>query len=162
MKLKTKILTITILGLIGTFIIFKIGLFRSSNNDIIQVLNKIFAGNEIIVSGTSEINLDAVLIKIAYSDKVVFQNNKFNDNIGKEYGGPIFDVFYNEALIGRGLHYNTNNWYVNRFVFDFFRKNNDVKFTFKTIGKSSGGQEGYIWIDSINNTDSFKSFTSKG
>lgn len=134
MKLKSKILLFVIVGILGIFIVFRIGIFRNSNSDLFQVLNKIFVGNKIIVKTSSNIELEKIKINIAYSDMTVFESGKFNNNIEDAHGGPIFDVLYENILIGRALHYNTNDWYVNEFVFNFFMDKNNPKFTFKTNG----------------------------
>lgn len=146
MKKRNIILLSIICVLTGTFILFRIGTFRDSDNNILQMLNKILIGNSMIIYTSSDIELEKIKIIISFSDKVIFENGIFNNNIGEHYGGPNFDVYYENELIGRALHYNTNDWYVNEFVFNFFT-NNKPRFTFKTIGKDYGFEEGYIWFD---------------
>ncbi len=153
---------IIIIGLIGILLIFQTGVFRNSNSDILQFMNKVFVGNKMIVKTSEDIQEEKIRINIISSDKVVFNNKKFLDNIGDVYGGPNFDVYYEDKLIGRALHHNTNDWYVNEFVFKFFSDNNQMKFTFETNGKSSGGEAGYIWINKINDTLKFESYKTSG
>jgi hypothetical protein len=90
------------------------------------------------------------------------KNGKFKNNIGESYGGPIFDVYYENNLIGKALHDNTNDWYVNEFSFNFFKHNGKVKFNFITNGKDKNGDEGYVWIDSENGKVNFQSFAPNG
>ena len=161
MKLKNIILLSFISVLIGILILFRVGTFRGSDSDILQVLNKILVGNSMIVNTSSDIELEKIKINISFSDKVVFENGIFNNNIGEHYGGPNFDVYYENKLIGRALHYNTNDWYVNEFIFVFFIDNNQPKFTFKTNGRTNGFGEGYIWI-SKNDTLYFEPFKPNG
>ena len=149
-------------GLFGTFLVLRIGILRDSESDFVQILNKIFAGNEVIVRAASNVELKKISINIAFSDRVVFENEKFNNNIGESYGGPIFDIYYENKLIGRALHDNTNDWYVNKYVFDFFNENNQTKFTFKSIGKNKYGENGYIWINTTNDSIYFESYTTNG
>ena len=87
--------------MIGILILFRVGTFRGSDSDILQVLNKILVGNSMIVNTSSDIELEKIKINISFSDKVVFENGIFNNNIGEHYGGPNFDVYYENKLIGR-------------------------------------------------------------
>ena len=146
MKKYTKIFIILI-GLVFSilfFTIFRIGVFRKSESDFIQVINKALVGNKIKVKTTPEIDIDNIKINIAFSEKSVFINGKFLKNIEEAYGGPSFDIYYDNILIGRALHYNTNNWYVNEFIFKFFKEDNQIKFTYIANGKKCGINEGYI------------------
>lgn len=155
-----KILLIVFVLFCTIFCIIRTGIARSSKSDFAQVLNKYFIGDEITVEASSVI--DDELIKITDQDgKVFFENNEFFDNIGENYGGPIFDVYYNNKLIGKGLHDNKNDWYTSEYVFNFFKVGNKVRFKLTTIGKQ-GPEEGYIWIDKINNKSHYQSFESTG
>ncbi len=138
------------------FCIVRRGMFRKSESDILQALNKIFIGNEMVVKTSQSLKLEKV--KITSSEKTVFENGKFLNNFEESYGGPNFDVFYDGNLIGKAFHDNTNDWYVNEFIFTFFELNGKVKFNFITNGKDRNGDEGYIWIEKNN----FKSFKTNG
>ncbi len=151
-----------IVFLLITFFAFKTGVFRKSESDILQILNNVFLGNEMIVHTSNGLKLDKVKIKMASSEKIVFINGKFKNNIEESYGGPNFDVYYDEIHIGKGLHDNTNDWYVNEFIFNFFKLNGKVKFNFISNGKNKSGEEGYIWIEKEKEMSYYQSFTSSG
>ena len=162
MKLLKRIFIVGIGILIITYCVFKTGVFRKSENDALQVFNKIFIGNEMIVKTSNELELAKVKIKNTSSEKIIFENEKFKNNIGENYGGPIFDIYYDEILIGKALHDNTNDWYVNEFIINFFKLNGKVKFNFITNGKDKNGYEGYIWIEKENNKLKYQSFKPSG
>ena len=162
MKHLKKFLVFSSILCVIIFCVFRTGIFRKSESDILQAINKIFLGNEMIVKTSKRLKLEKVKIKIASSEKLVFENGKFKNNIGENYGGPIFDVYYDGILIGKALHDNKNDWYVNEFIFNIFELNGKVKFNFITNGKDKNGDEGYIWIEKINNKLNFKSFKPNG
>ena len=162
MKKISIILIFCFLFISTVFCVFKSGIFRKSESDILQALNKIFIGNEMIVKTSQSLKLEKVKIKIASSEKSVFENGKFLNNLEESYGGPNFDVFYDGNLIGKALHDNTNDWYVNEFIFNFFELNGKVKFNFITNGKDRNGDEGYIWIEKNMDKLNFQSFEPNG
>lgn len=159
MKIKAiKIVLLSIILFILILRIFKIGIIRDSKSDFIQIINKVFVGNQIIVTTSSDLSLQNVKITIANSGEVVFENGSFKDNIWEIYGGPVFDVYYQDRLVGHAFHDNTNDWYVNEFIFHFFKINHQIRFNFTTHGKDKYGDEGYDWIEENNETSQF--FTS--
>jgi hypothetical protein len=162
-KRKTT-LVISLLGVLVLIIlivvIFRSGLFRNSRNDFVQVLNKIIIGNEMIVKVSPDV--DKSKIKIKLGEKTVFEQNQFLDNIGECYGGPVFDVYYDTLLIGRAGHSNTNDWYTNEYVFDFYRDGKRIKFNFRTNGRDKGGDAGYIFIEKLNDSLIFESYDPNG
>lgn len=162
MTSKKKFILFGITSLLILFCVFKTGAFRKSESDILQVINKLFLGNEMNVKVSNDLKIENVKIKISSSEKIVFENGHFLNNIGDSYGGPIFDVYYNGTLIGKALHDNRNNWYVSEFNFTIFNLNGKVKFKFITNGKDKNGDEGYIWIEKKGNKLNFESFDSNG
>lgn len=160
MTRKIKVVISFLAGIILVILIFRVGLFRSSDNDFVQILNKVLIGNEMYVNTSKEIDRNKIKINLAFSDKIVFEQNKFLNNIGECYGGPIFDVYYDNLLIGRALHYNTNDWYTNEFIFDFYKEGKRIKFKFKTNRSNKNGAEGYIYIKKANDSLSFESYDS--
>lgn len=162
MTLKNKTLLLVPVIFLLVFSIFRIGLFRNSKNDFVQVLNKVFVGNEMIVKFSPDIDLQKIKINLAFSDKTVFEQGRFLNNIGEAYGGPIFDVYYDNLLVGRAVYDNTNEWYVNEFLFDFFRDDKQIKFTFIPNGRDKYGDVAYIWIKKTNDSLSFESYRPSG
>ncbi|MGQ1786841.1 MULTISPECIES: hypothetical protein [unclassified Saccharicrinis] len=137
----------------------RLGLFSTSDSDIIQVINKVFAGNSILVNSTGGIELDKVTIQIL--GETVFEKGKYLNNIKDTYGGPNFDVFYDDKLIGTVYHYNTNDWYVNQFKFDFYFEDNHPRFICKSKWKNWDSCV-YIWIAECVDSVEYKSFDSEG
>ena len=150
------ILSIALICICG-IIIIRVGLFRKSENEILQVFNKVFAGNSLTVNQTDSIDINKITILI--SDKVVFQGGHFLNNIEDEYGGPNFDIFYGDKLIGKAFHYNTNDWYVNKYVFNFFIEKCQTRFTFESMGKNFLSDE-YLWIHQLGDSLDYESFKS--
>jgi len=155
-KKNTAIIILT--GIVLVFILFRFGLFRNSQSDFIQILNKVIVGDVMKVKANNDIDKNKIKINLAFSDKTVFENSHFFDNIGKQYGGPIFDVYYDKKLIGRAFHDNTNNWYTNEFLFNFYKEANRIKFKFNTYGRDKKGEEGYIYIEKTNDSLNFESY----
>ena len=149
-------------GFVLVIMLFRFELFRNNHNDFLQKLNKVFVGNEMKITTRQDIDVNKIKINLAFSDKTVFEHNQFLNNIGEQYGGPIFDVYYDNLLIGRALHDNTNDWYSNEFLFDFYKDGNKIKFKFKTNGKDKEGEEGYIYIEKSNDSLNFESYDSNG
>ena len=135
--------------------IVKSGILRRSDNDFLQFLNKVFIGNQIIVTTTSDLALEKVKITLADSKETIFENMIFKDTIWEVYGGPIFDIYYEDMLLGRAFHDNTNDWYVNEFIFHVFKVNNKIRFNFTTHGKDKHGDEGYTRIEENAKTSQF-------
>lgn len=162
MTRKNKIAISLLTSFILVIILFRFGLFRNSQNDFLQILNKVFVGDEMKLTTRQEVDEKKIKINLAFSDKTVFEHNKFLDNIGEQYGGPIFDVYYDNLLIGRALHDNTNDWYTNEFLFDFYKEANRIKFKFKTNGRDNRGEEGYIHIEKSNDSLYYESYDPNG
>ena len=162
MTKKNKIAISLLTGIVLVIILFRIRLFRNSQNDFLQILNKVFVGDEMVVTVGQDIDENKIKINLAFSEKTVFEHNQFLDNIGKQYGGPIFDVYYDNLIIGRALHDNTNNWYTNEFIFDFYKDMNRIKFKFRTNGRDKKGEEGYIYIEKSNDSLNFESYDPSG
>lgn len=162
MKIKSKITLSFSVGIILLILSFRIGFFRNSGNDFIQFLNKILVGNEMRVNASNEIDINKIRINLVFSHKIVFEHNHFLDNIANYYGGPVFDVYYKDMLIGRAFHDNTNNWYTNKFDFDFYKERERIKFKFKTYGRDKNGEEGYTNIEKLNDCSIFESYDHDG
>ena len=161
-KPRNIVLMSIFLVFLGTIFVFRTGIFRASESEFLQILNSVFVGNDMIVEASPEIDIQKIKINKAFTEKTVFENSEFHNNIDKVYGGPKFDVYYDSFLIGRALHYNTNDWYVNEFVFYFYKdETNKPKFKFFTNGKS-GVEEGYIWISNNYNTMLYESYDQNG
>ena len=75
---------ITILGTVA----IRSEVFRSSENDFVQMLNAGLVGNVMVVESSSQVDKDK--IRINAGDKIVYGNNMFLNNIGQVYGGSIF------------------------------------------------------------------------
>ena len=131
---------ITILGTVA----IRSEVFRSSENDFVQMLNAGLVGNVMVVESSSQVDEDK--IRINAGDKIVYGDNRFLNNIGQVYGGPVFQVYYDNELIGLAYHDNTNDWYTNKFYFRFFRVSDKIRFQFKTDGRDKKGEMGYQWI----------------
>ncbi len=162
MTVRHRIIFILIILLITVIVLFRVGLFRTSQIDLIQVFNRYIVGNSMNVKCSNDLIKEKIKINIAWSYKTVYEHEHFLDNIDDIYGGPIFDVYYDNVLIGRALHDNTNDWYTNEFEFNFFSLNNQIKFTFKTKGRDKNGEEGYIWIKKVNDTLYYESYEPNG
>ncbi len=162
MTQKNKIVISFLTGFILVIMLFRLGTFRNSQNDFLQILNKVIIGDEMKVRSGIDIDKNKIKINLAVSEKKVYEQNHFLDNIGEQYGGPFFDIYYDNQIIGQALNYNTNDWYTNEFVFDFYKEANRIKFKFKTNGRDNSGADGYIYIEKINDSLSYESYDTKG
>ena len=162
MTRKSKIAISLLTSFVLVIVVFRFGLFRNSQNDFLQILNKVFVGDEMKITTKQDIDENKIIINLAFSEKTVFEHNHFLDNIGKQYGGPIFAVYYDNLLIGRALHDNTNDWYTNEFLFDFYKDANKIKFKFETNGRDKNGEEGCIYIEKSNHSLNFESYDANG
>ena len=162
MQRKFKIGVFFLAGLFIIILTFRFGLFRTSQNDIVQLLNKILIGDQMIIETSNEIDQGKLRINLAFTDKIVYEKSNFLDNIGKHHGGPEFDVYYDNNLIGRTFHFNTNDWYTNEYIFNFYKEKKQIKFKFKCNGRDSGGGDGYIYIIKRSDSLYFESYESNG
>ncbi len=158
-KLRNLVIIIIIL-IIVLFALLKLGVLRTLEIDFVQKINRILIGNEMIVNASSEIDLMKIKINSANSINSVFVDGEFLDNIGNISNGPKFDVFYENILIGKALHSNSKDWYVNKFEFKFFRQKKEVKFTFSSRGNNK--HDSYIWITKVRGKSIYQSFDSDG
>jgi hypothetical protein len=76
MRRKTKMMIIGGGIVILSFCAFKFGVFRKSENDFVQVLNKLLVGNEMTIKTESDLKLENVKINIAGSKRNVFEKWK--------------------------------------------------------------------------------------
>lgn len=160
-KKRFILLSVLVVFLI-TILTFQYDLFRSNQNDLVQFLNRLLVGDKMIVKTRNNLEIKKVRINISNTDKIVFENNRFYNNIGNIYGGPMFDIYYDNTLLGKAFHWNTNDWYRNKFMFDVYQEQNQIKFKFKTIGKNKNGEQGYITIKDGLDSLYFESFDYDG
>ena len=129
--------------------------------DFVQILYKVFVGYQMTVNYTDDINCEKIKINSAASDKSVYKDGAFLGDIGEHYGGPSFDIYYSDNLIGRASTYNKNNWYTNKFEFDFYKENGKVRFKFKPYGPKSL-EDCYIWVDKRKDSIYYQSYEIDG
>ena len=158
-KLKNLVIIVLLL-IIVFFALINLGLLRKVEFDFVQKLNEIFVGNEMVVNTSPGIDLMEVRINLDNSEKPVFINGKVTNIIKGKYIVQKFNIFYKNILIGKAAHNNTKDWYVNKFIFNFFKENDKVKFTFKSKGNDKNAI--YIWIEKENGKTIHKTYDSNG
>lgn len=85
-KKRFILLSVLVVFLI-TILTFQYDLFRSNQNDLVQFLNRVLVGDKMIVKTRNNLEIKKVRINISNTDKIVFENNRFYNNIGNIYGG---------------------------------------------------------------------------
>jgi hypothetical protein len=154
---------IGIAAFVGFGIIVRMGVFRESDSDFLQVWNRYILGNQLFIKCANEMNPNLIRIHEGFGGQLLYEKNRLVNPITDWYGGPLFDVYYNNQLLGRAFHDNHNNWYTNEFTFQFFlhSKENRPQFTFDSKGKDQGGK-GYLWIREIQDSILTESYETNG
>jgi hypothetical protein len=155
---------IGMIAVLGFGIIVRVGVFRESDSPFLQVLNRYILGNQLVFKCSKEIDPALIRIHEGFGGRLLYEKNRLVNPISDWYGGPFFDVYYNNQLLGMGIHDNTNNWHTNEFTFTFFvnAKEHRPQFTFDSKGKDQGGEKCYIWIRETRDSIFKESYQTNG